>query len=152
MERCSTSLFFAGELKAARLYLADPPPLSLLAGTFWTDESRTEELGARWLGRPLTFHVGLSIVLGAAAVYGIGSRLPAIVEGGQVLGSLVIVLSVATYLLGRRRPRVAFRGLVGSSVILTLVLVLYVAPLMEPYKSLKTLASMGFAELAPMKR
>ena len=125
------------------------PPLSLLAGTFWTDESRTEELGARWLGRPLTFHVGLSIVLGAAAVYAFGSRLPAIVEGGRVLGSLVIVLSVATYLLGRRRPRVAFRGLVGSSVILTLVLVLYVAPLMEPYKSLKTLASMGFAELAP---
>ncbi len=68
------------------------------------------------------------------------------------MGSLVIVLSVATYLLGRRRPRVAFRDLVGSSVILTLVLVLYVAPLMEPYKSLKTLASMGFAELAPMKR
>ncbi len=125
------------------------PPLSLLVGTFWTDESRTEEPGARWLGRPLAFHVGLSIVLGAAAVYGFGSRLPAIVEGGWVLGSLVIVLSVATYLLGRRRPRVAFRSLVGSSVILTLVLVLYAAPLMEPYKSLKTLASMGFAELAP---
>ena len=125
------------------------PPLSLLVGTFWTDESRTGEPEARWVTGPLAVQVGLSIVLGAAAVYGFGSRLPAIVEGGWVLGSLVIVLSVATYLLGRRRPRVAFRGLVASSVVLTLVLVLYVAPLMEPYKSLKTLASIGFAELAP---
>jgi 4-amino-4-deoxy-L-arabinose transferase-like glycosyltransferase len=125
------------------------PPLALLVGTFWTDEFRTEEPGAGLVGQALAFQVGLSIVLGAAAIYGFWSRLPAIVEGGWVLGPLVIALSALTYLLGRRRPRVAFGSLVASSAILTLTLVLYVAPLIEPYKSLKTLASMGFAELAP---
>ena len=125
------------------------PPLSLLVGTFWTDESRTEEPRARWVSRPLAIQLGLSIVLGAAAVYGFSIRLPAIVEVGWILGSLVLVLSVATYLLGRRSPRAAFRCLVVSSMSLTLALVLYVAPAMEPYKSLKTLASVGFAELAP---
>ena len=124
------------------------PPLSLLIGAFWTDASRTDESGGRWLGRPLAFQVGLSIVFGAAAVYGFSSRLPAIASGGWVLGSLVIACSIATYLLGRRRSRVAFRSLVASSAALTLALVLYAAPLIEPFKSLKTLASAGFAELA----
>jgi 4-amino-4-deoxy-L-arabinose transferase-like glycosyltransferase len=128
------------------------PPLALLVGLAWAQASRTEKEGAPWLRRSMGFHAALSVALGAAALYGFASRVPAVVEGGWFLAVLLVGLGMGAYLCGRQRPRLAFWSLVASSMTVTLALVLYIGPLMEPYKSLKTLATKGFVELEPEER
>ena len=123
------------------------PPVALLIGRAWTPAKQAEEEEPPWLGPSMALHLLLSIALGAAVMYAFAHRVPDVVAGGRFPAGLLAGLGLAVYLLGRRRRRDAFWGLVASSVTLTLVLILHVAPLLEPYQSLKTLATQGFREL-----
>lgn len=132
------------------------PPLALLIGLLWTPAPSVKDAkaGAReedvaWLSRSMIFHAALSVVLGAAAFYAFTSRFPDIMTTGRSLAALLAVLGIGAYMIGRKRPGAAFWSLAASSVSLTLVLVLYLAPILEPYQSLKTLATKGFLELKP---
>ena len=102
-----------------------------------------------WLNRSMIFHAALSVVLGAAAFYAFTSRFPDIVTAGRSLAALLAALGIGAYVIGRKRPGAAFWSLAASSVSLTLVLILYLAPILEPYQSLKMLATKGFLELKP---
>lgn len=132
------------------------PPLALLIGLLWTPapSATNAKTGAReedvaWLNRSMIFHAALSVVLGAAAFYAFASRFPDIVTAGRSLAVLLAALGIGAYVIGRKRPGAAFWSLAASSVSLTLVLILYLAPILEPYQSLKTLATKGFLELKP---
>ena len=132
------------------------PPLALLIGLLWTPAPSVKDVKAgageedvAWLSRSMIFHAALSVVLGAAAFYAFTSRFPDIMTTGRSLAALLAVLGIGAYMIGRKRPGAAFWSLTASSVSLTLVLVLYLAPILEPYQSLKTLATKGFLELKP---
>ena len=132
------------------------PPLALLIGLLWAPapSAKDAKTGAReedvaWLNRSMIFHAALSVVLGAAAFYAFTSRFPDIVTAGRSLAALLAALGIGAYVIGRKRPGAAFWSLAASSVSLTLVLILYLAPILEPYQSLKMLATKGFLELKP---
>ena len=131
------------------------PPFALLIGLLWAPAPLVNDAkaGAKedvvWLNRSMILHATLSVVLGAAAFYTLTSRFPDIGTAGQLLATLLAVLGIGAYVIGRKRPGAAFWSLTASSVSLTLVLVLYLAPIMEPFQSLKTLATKGFLELKP---
>lgn len=123
------------------------PPCALLLGLLWTGRDQAE-----LPRRSAVFHLLLSAALAATAYYTFNSRLPEIGHTGLVLGLLVLCLALGVYLRGRKNLLAAFWSLVASSLATTLLLVAHVAPQLEPYKSLKTLASRGAAQLEAGER
>jgi 4-amino-4-deoxy-L-arabinose transferase-like glycosyltransferase len=120
------------------------PPCALLLGLLWTGRDQAE-----LPRRSLAFHLLLTAALAATAYYTFTSRLPDIGHTGLVLGLLILGLALGVYLRARSS---AFWSLVASSLATTLLLVAHVAPQLEPYKSLKTLASRGAAQLRAGER
>jgi 4-amino-4-deoxy-L-arabinose transferase-like glycosyltransferase len=129
------------------------PPFALSIGLLWAplDKSGKEET-AGWLNRSLAFHAAWGVVLGAAALRGLPGGIPEMATAGRWLAVLLVGLGAGAYVIGRERPGAAFWSLTASSVSLTLLVVLYLAPIVEPYQSLKTLATKGHSELNPGER
>ena len=128
------------------------PPFALLIGLLWKVPDGSETPAVTWLNRSLLLNVAWCMVLGAAAVHGVMGRAPDLVTAGRWLAALLVGLAAATYLVGRRRPGTAFWTSLITSLGLTLFLVHYLAPKVEPYQSLKTLASKGLSVLKPGER
>jgi 4-amino-4-deoxy-L-arabinose transferase-like glycosyltransferase len=128
------------------------PPFVLLIGLLWTTPDKTGKGSPQWLNRSLALHVALCVALGATAMHGFMGRAPEAITAGRVLAAFVVGVGVATYVVGRKRPVAAFWSLTASSISLTLLLVLYLAPAVEPYQSLKTLATRGLSELKSGER
>lgn len=119
------------------------PPCALLIGLAWAEAAPKDAA----IARSLIWQPALSALLGAATVYVFATRFPGIVVAGWVLAFLNLGAGAATFFCSRKSLSAAFWSLVTGSVILIMTLVFFVAPLLEPYQSLRTLASSAASRL-----